>query len=50
MTTAPVEEWVERLRVGTLDLTDLRAVEELQLPDVLGRLRVHFPVQFLERQ
>jgi len=50
MTATQVSEWVQRLKAGTLDLTDLRTVEEVRLPDVLDRILAFFPVRFLDRK
>jgi len=50
MTTTPVMEWVDRLRVGTLDVSDLKTLEEVRLADILDGLLKLFPVQFLNRK
>jgi hypothetical protein len=50
MTAVHVDEWVERLKAGTLDVTDLGTVERLHMAEAVDRLQTLFPVQFLERR
>jgi len=49
MTAARVIEWVQRLNAVTLDLSDLKMIEEVRLPDVLDEISASFPVAFLNR-
>jgi hypothetical protein len=50
MTTTQALPWLQGLRAGTLDISDLRNVEEARLEVVLREVTALFPVQFLDRR
>jgi hypothetical protein len=50
MTAAQVDEWAERLKAGTLNLTDLGTAEGIHGSDIVNRLRSLFPIHFFERR
>jgi hypothetical protein len=49
MSTQQISDWVQRLRVGTLELFDLKAFEKMRIADLARQLRAVYPVRFLER-
>jgi hypothetical protein len=49
MSTQQINDWVQRLQVGTLELFDLKAFEQLQIADLAQQLCDAYPVRFLER-
>jgi hypothetical protein len=48
-TISAIPEWVERLKEGTLDLTDLKSLEGIPPADVVAQITAFFPVKFLDR-
>jgi hypothetical protein len=50
MSTHQINDWVQRLQVGTLELFDLKAFEKLRIADLADQLRAAYPVRFLQRQ
>jgi hypothetical protein len=50
MIAPQLDDWVERLKFGTLDVSDLRLIEALRLPNILERLSGSYPIRFLFRQ
>ena len=50
MSAQQIEDWVQRLRVGTLELFDLEDFEKLQIEDLSHKLSAAYPLHFLERR
>ena len=50
MASARLEDWVERLKTGTLDVSDLKTLERLKMDQLVDRLSRRYPVRFLEGQ
>jgi hypothetical protein len=49
MSTQPMQNWAQRLQVGTLELFDLEAFEQLKIEDLARELGVAYPIRFLEK-
>jgi hypothetical protein len=49
MSINQIQDCVQRLQVGTLELFDLKGFEKLQIEDLAFQLSPAYPVQFLER-
>jgi hypothetical protein len=50
MSTRQINDWVQRLQAGTLELFDLKAFEKLQIAELAHELSDAYPVRFLERR
>jgi hypothetical protein len=50
MSTQQIQDWAQRLQVGTLELFDLEAFEKLQIEDLTRELGTAYPLSFLKRQ
>ena len=50
MSTQQIQDWAQRLQVGTLELFDLEAFEKLQIEDLTRELGSVYPLRFLKRQ
>jgi hypothetical protein len=48
MSAPQLQNWVQRLQVGTLELFDLEAFEKLRVEDLVHELSRGYPVRFLE--
>src|SRR5260370_4793240 len=49
MSAQHMQDWVQRLQVGTLELFDLDAFEKVQVDELLQELAPAYPVRFLAR-
>jgi hypothetical protein len=50
MSTQQIQDWVQRLQVGTLELFDLEVFEKLQIEDLTHELGSAYPLRFLQRR
>jgi hypothetical protein len=50
MSTQQIQDWVQRLQVGTFELFDLEAFEKLQIEELTRELGTAYPLSFLKRQ
>lgn len=50
MATVQTESWIQKLTVGTMDVSDLAALEQLRKDDILNQLLPLFPHHFLNHR
>ena len=48
MTTAQMNTWVDKVKTGTVDLSDLRLLARVDLDEVAEQLGQDFPIRFLD--
>ncbi|GEM_PF-6170454 len=50
MSTAQAISWVDKIKTGAVDLSDLESLDNVALEEVVEQLRPAFPVCFLDRR